>query len=126
MGAGTVPFNFPPEATVDIGGEILTGSSLGNTAPLASTVFFTAPTTGLYFVAGLIHITQTDGAGTLTLTLTAPQLAPFTATGPVTSDVSIFPHLAFMRQGSQVTCSVSAAGLGATKFNVYMSATRTF
>jgi len=123
---GTVPLNFPPEGTMQIG-EILTGVSLGNTGPLASTVFFTAPTQGLYDIVALIHVTQTDGAGTLTITLDKPRISPSrTSTGPVTSDVFVSQGMSLFPRGSQARCTVTATGMGATVFNVFVSVVRTF
>jgi hypothetical protein len=124
---GTVPFNFPPDATMDIGGQILTGTSLNNTGPLLPTVFFTAPTAGVYQCGAMIHITQTDGAGTLTVSMTPPlQIAQTNTNAGAISDVSVGSRGAFFHQGAQLTCSVSAAGLGATTYNVYAFALRVF
>ena len=62
LNAGTVPYNFPPESVIPIGG-IATGNKLGNTAAFATTVFFTAPTSGYYLLAWAVRIDVTDGAG---------------------------------------------------------------
>lgn len=128
---GTAANIFPPVAKMDIGIPIITGNIQGNTGPLRTTVFFTAPTTGLYELAALLHVTQTDGAGTFTLNMDAPRqpsgAVPDTSiTGPVTSDLALNPRLAYCAQGTQITCSVQESGTGATTYNVFLAAARTY
>jgi hypothetical protein len=124
---GTVPFNFPPESTMDIAGAIITGVSLGNTGPLADTVFFTAPVRGLFQIAGVLHVTQTDGAGTLAWTIETPPVKnPLISTGPVTLDIGLPPRLVLLEKGGQIKCNVTTTGVVATKYNVYVSVTRNF
>jgi len=124
---GTVPYNFPPQSSMGIGGTILTGVSLGNTGPLATTVFFTAPVRGLYQVVACVVVTQTDGAGAMVLTIGMPPLPNLpTVSTPVTSDIASAPRIGMMEAGAQVTLAVTQTGVVATTFDVYLSATRAF
>ena len=68
---GTVPVNFPPDSVINIG-QTLTGNALNLTATLATTTFLTAPNPGLYLVSVAMLIEATNGAGSLTTTVTTP------------------------------------------------------
>lgn len=123
---GTVPGNFPPEARMEIGTPILTGVSSGNTGPFPATVFFTVPTTGLYSLLALLHVTQTDGLGTLGLSINVPRFPPVSLTGPVTNDLASETGVGMFAAGTQIPVSASASSLANTTFNVYLCVVRVF
>jgi len=125
---GTAPANFPPETYLEIG-QILTGTKLGVTAAFPATVFFTAPTTGLYQTALLFHFVSSDGAGTMSVTTSPPHSQPVTSnvgTPAVNGDASISTRAQWFNAGDSTSLAVSAPGLGATVYNVYYSALRIF
>jgi hypothetical protein len=127
-GAGTVPANFPPDPLMPIG-AIQVGNKLGNTAAFATTTFFTAPISGWYALGWGVHIDVTDGAGTITLTVTPPssvaipgvQAAPAT---PSDGKGPLAPY--YMAAGSVVTAAAAVSGLTGTTFDVYVFAERLF
>lgn len=124
MSSGTVPFNFPPEASLDIG-SLITGTSLQNTAALPPTAFFTAPTTGIYWLNVAVHIVSTNGAGTINLTLQTPGAAPITAGQPVTLDFRT-GNFVWLNQGQSASITTTLAGVTGTTYNVYLVARRVF
>jgi len=138
MPAGTVPTNFPPRSNIDIG-EIITGISSGNTAALATTVFFTAPVAGWYLIAGAVRITATNGAGTLTMTITTPHAGTITMTTPdgltpavaiaknaLTSGGGLDGYFAgipvYMAATETIRAAVAVSGLTGTTYDVVISA----
>ena len=121
---GTVPFNFPPEAVQPIG-AILGSSSLGNTGPLPTTVFFTAPTAGVYGWNQIVHVVSTDGAGSINATVKTPYSAAQTAGKPVAND-SNNGTVAWFNKGDQLTISTVTPGLVATVYEVYLAMRRLF
>jgi len=125
---GTVPYNFPPTSVMQIGSTIV-GVKLGATASFPATVFFTAPTTGVYNVATYTRFIATDGAGTVQLTLTFPHSVTLTVglvTPGMDKDTNVAARTTWMNAGETVTVSCSAVGLGATVYNVYMPVYRIF
>ncbi len=137
--AGTVPFNFPPDASLAIG-QFLTGTDLNLTATLATTTFFTAPNAGLYLIAAALHIVTTNGAGTLVATVTLPDGSTVTEaiavdTDPVVAimkdldaaagtDGYMSPVPMYMDAGDVVRVGAVAAGLTGTTYNVFVTAQR--
>lgn len=125
---GTVPYNFPPEQTMQIG-EFLTASFLGKTGPFPPTVFFTAPTTGLYQFAVLLHFIASDGAGTMVINFKPPHTNGFNTAAivpAVDKDNSINSRGTWMNAGDVFTIGVTTTGFGATTFNLYFSTLRIF
>ena len=125
---GTAPANFPPINVLPIGRPIV-GNLLGLTASLPATVFFTAPTTGIYQIAFVLRIIASDGLGTLTRTTLYPHSAPLlgaTAAPAVNADQISSPRTSWMNAGDTAGASVSAAGLGSTTYNVYLTVVRIF
>lgn len=132
---GTAPSNFPPNASLIIG-EIQTGNKLGLTAALTTTVFFTAPNSGMYLLSAVLQVTNTDGAGTLAMTMTTPETGPITVSS--TAKVVQNPNLAtpvdgfiapvpvWLNQGQTASMAVAAGSLGLTTYNVFLSAQRVF
>ena len=126
MSSGTVPFNFPPESFMPIGG-LITATSIGNTQPMPLTVFFTAPTSGLYGVFGLYHVLSTDGVGTATLTLNVPHQRPQILTpNPVNNDSQLLLSPVWFERGQSATISIGFTGVTGTKYNVYLVVRRLF
>jgi len=137
MPTGTVPNNYPPSTNMNIG-DILTGSSIGNTAALATAIFFTAPVAGLYMIAAAVRVVTTNGAGTLALTIGTPNAGTITENTPVllTPAAAIVrnPVLAtpangfmagvpiWMNQGQTITGAVAVTGLTGTTYDVYVTA----
>lgn len=127
--AGTAPNNFPPESVIPIGG-IAVGNKLGNTAAFTTTVFFTAPTPGYYALGWNLHINSTDGAGTLTATVTPPTGSvaipgvqavlgtPADGHGPL--------GVYWMPAGGTVTAAVAAGSLGVTNYDFTVFVQRMF
>lgn len=140
---GTTPTNFPPESALQIG-QIITGNALSLTASLAATVFFTAPTTGLYLVAMALRIVATNNAGTLAATMTTPhagnvaQALTGSAGAAVTAiekDLSTTATATdgyaaaiplWMNAGDQIEVATTATGLTGTTYDVFVSAQRLF
>jgi len=133
--AGTVPYNFPPDADFEIG-QLLTGSATGRTATLATTTFFTAPVPGLYMIAMALRVVSTDGTGTLAATVTLPHQIALdkTTTGgflidadlSVPSDGLMAAIPVWLSAGGIVQVGVVAAGLTGTTYNVFVTAQRLF
>lgn len=125
---GTVPYNFPPDAFLEIGQRI-TGTSLnlpGNVA-LPLTTFFTAPTPGMYEIGGLLRILQTDGAGTIDFTIKTPTNGTVSDTQPVTEDSFINVGPVWLNQGGTLQASTVPAGVtAATVYNLYVTVERVF
>lgn len=125
---GTVPYNFPPERVLGIG-ELLTGSSLNLIAGFPATVFLTAPTSGLYQSANVLHILSTDGVGTLAGTCTYPHAVPqnVSAAAPVLgSDPQFATRTVWLNAGDVIKMTITAVGLGNTLFSVYSTILRLF
>jgi hypothetical protein len=126
LNAGTAPANFPPVEVMNIG-QILSGNKIGLTAAFTTTVFFTAPNQGYYALGWNLHIDVTDGAGTLTATVTAPgspaipgvqaNLAtPADGHGPL--------GVYYLAAGATVTAAVAAGSLGVTTYDFTVFAQR--
>lgn len=125
---GTAPANFPPLRVLPIGRSIV-GNLLGLTAGIPNTVFFTAPTTGIYHIGSYLRIIATDGAGTLQRTQTYPHSSPLAsgAVAPaINADQVSSPRTSWMIAGDTYQISVAAAGLGATTYNLYATVLRLF
>ena len=125
---GTVPNNFPPTNEMEIGARI-TGTALGISGPtvLGFTTFFTAPTSGMYEIGGLVRITQTDGAGTINFTIKTPTNGTVTDTQPVTEDSFVNAGPIWMNQGATLQASSTPAGVtAATIYNLYVTVERVF
>ncbi len=126
--AGTVPYNFPAESVIPIGG-IQVANKLGNTAAFTTTVFFTAPTAGWYLLSWGIHINSTDAAGTLTATFTPPHSVaiPGVQAAPATPSDGKGPAAPYyMAGGETVTGAVAVSGLTGTNFDAYLFVQRLF
>lgn len=138
---GTVPNNFPPDASMEIG-QLLTGSALNLTATLPPTVFFTAPTRGLYLVSVALHVVATNNAGTLVATVVTPNAGNVLENTPVLltpaaavvkdllPSVPVDGYMAaiplWFNQGQTVSVGAVAAGLTGTTYNVFVTAQRVF
>ena len=125
---GTVPTNFPPESALDIG-QFLTGSSLGLIAGFPPTVFLTAPTSGLYQSANVIHILSTDGVGTLAGTVMYPHgvFQGIAAAPPaVGNDPQFATRTVWLNAGDAIKLTITAVGLGNTVFDLYSTMLRLF
>jgi hypothetical protein len=145
LNAGTVPNNFPAENIPPIG-AIFTGNSLGNTAALASTVFFTAPISGLYLVSMALQVTATNNAGSVAATLTTPHagtvaqsLSPSssgTAQTAIERDMALGSGTGqdgfsaaipvWMNVGQQISVACTVSGLTGSTYNVFVVAQRAF
>jgi hypothetical protein len=139
--AGTAPANFPPENVVPVGG-VITGNKLGLTAALGSTVFFTAPTAGLYLIAAYMQITATNNAGTITTTVLTPAAGNITepTQDGVSKIVAVLKDAApatptdgfmagvplWMNAGQTINASTAVSGLTGTTYNIFVSALRLF
>ena len=125
MSAGTVPLNFPPENFIPIG-ALLTGTSLRNTGPIPTSVFFTAPVSGIYGLQIIRHIVSTDGAGTIDVTWKMPyNIAQSVLGKPVTADVN-GSSVGWMNRGDSVTASVALTGVTGTVYDLYICMRRLF
>ena len=124
---GTVPNNYPP-GFMEVGYPIITASIVGATGPLPLMVLFTAPVAGLYQMGPILHVTQTDGAGSLVLTLrNFPGFnVDLAIQAPVTRDAVVGNKMCWMNQGTQITGDVNTVGTGSTTFDVYLSVVRVF
>lgn len=126
---GTTPSNYPPVASMILG-EMIASSSIGNTATLAQTIFFTAPNPGVYLISAAVRIVTTNAAGTLTATVVTPHAGTIAATAnaaPATpTDGYLTATPVWMNAGDTITAGVVAAGLTGTTYNVLMSAQRIF
>lgn len=126
LDAGTAPANFPPDPYMQVGG-VQAGNKLGNTGAITSTVFFTAPITGYYWLSWAIHINVTDAAGSLTATFTPPNSVaiPGVQAAPATPSDGKGPGAAYyMAAGSTVTGAVTVSGLTGTNFDAWLFALR--
>jgi len=125
---GTTPANFPPENVLEIG-KIVTGSKLAINGPMPSTVFITAPTTGLYDLAAQFHFVASDGLGTFQAVITLPHSAPVNVTPSapgINADIAIISRTAWLNAGDQVSISITIPGVGATVYNAYLAILRVF
>jgi len=126
---GTVPNNFPPESVLPISPGIITANKLGNTGAFSSTVFFTAPTPGFYRLSWAVKINSTDGAGTITLTVTPPHSVaiPGVQAAPATPSDGKGPSAPYwMAGGETVTGACAVGSLTGTNFDCYVFAERIF
>lgn len=125
---GTIPNNFPPDSFLEIGQRITgTALNLPGNVPFAQTVFFTAPTSGLYEIGGLLRIIQTDGTGTINFLIRTPTNGTVNDTQPVTEDSFINAGPVWMNQGSVLQGSTTPAGVtAATIYNLYVTVERVF
>lgn len=124
--AGTAPANFPPDPSMPVG-TVQAGNKLGNTGAFGSTVFFTAPISGMYQLSWATRITQTDAAGTITTTVTPPHSVsiPGVAAAPATPSDGKGPAAPYwMAAGETVTVTVTVTGLTGTTFDVWVFALR--
>lgn len=128
FGMGTVPNNFPAETVIPVGG-IQTANKLGNTGAFSSTIFFTAPTPGMYMLSWAVRINSTDAAGSITLTVTPPHSVaiPGVQAAPATPSDGKGPAAPYwMAGGETVTASCAVSGLTGTNFDVFVFAQRLF
>lgn len=133
---GTAPQNFPPDAVLNVGG-VLTGNKLGLTGSLSSTVFFTAPVSGVYLISAVMQIVSTDAAGSLATTITTPsagtislaasgaaKLKDLAPAGP--TDGFMLGTPVWMNANQQISAATVATGLTGTTYNLFISALRLF
>ena len=125
---GTIPNNFPPESYLEIGQRITgTALNLSGAIALPLTTFFTAPTSGLYEIGGLLRITQTDGAGDINFLIKTPTNGTVNDTQPVTEDSFINAGPIWMNQGAQLQAQTTPTGTTAgTTYNLYVTVERVF
>ena len=124
----TLSTNFPPERTMEIG-EFNASSLSGATGSFPSTTIFTAPTTGIYEFGLLVHFLASDGAGTLTITIMPPHVLPNSTAANVPgvdSDFSFTSRGTWMNAGDSFQLSGTAAGFGATTYNLFFAVFRIF
>lgn len=125
---GTLPNNFPPEGSLEIGG-LVGASKLGATIGFLATPFFTAPTNGMYQIAFLLRIVSSDGIGTIAASIIYPHSAAsaINAAPPaLNGDQSVPPKTCWLNAGDVVNVAVTTALTVATTFNVYVAAFRLF
>jgi hypothetical protein len=125
---GTTPFNFPPDASMEIG-QHMTGTMLNISGPtvLLPTTFFTAPISGLYEVGGLLRVLFTDGTGTIDFEIATPTNGTVSDTQPVTEDSFINAGPIWLNAGGRIQASATPAGVtAATSYNLYVTVERLF
>lgn len=111
---------FPPALLQTVGGVT---SLLNQPGSLPSTVMFTAPDSGVYFGFGYIHLVATDNTGTLTGTLQFGPQAPVIGYSPNIAsgqDSATAPRTYYLRKGDQVIITMTATGLTATTYNLFV------
>jgi len=122
--AGTVPGAFPP-VSVMIPGEIAVANKLGNTAGIASTVFFQAPVAGYYALGWKLHIESTDGTGSLAAAVSVPGAPNIPGVQPILGTPAdgqgpFAPY--WLNVGAQVSVAVTPSGLGTTSYDFWVFA----
>ena len=123
---GTVPNNCPPDSLMQVG-QTAMGNKQGITGAFSSTVFFTAPITGMYLIATSVRINSTDGAGSITVTVTPPHSVAFPGVqaAPATPSDGKFPaSMVWMNAGETITAAAAVSGLTGTNYDVWIAATR--
>ncbi len=115
--------NFPAGVQPPTG---ITSSMRGLTGSLASTVFFTAPVTGVFLFQVLGHIEYTDGTGTITMSGAYPQgaFAGQAISLSTNLDGSSAMKIAYLAAGQQFTIAAVATGLVATVYDIFLTAIR--
>jgi hypothetical protein len=123
---GTVPANFPPDPFMQVG-QIQMGNKQGITGAFSSTVFFTAPISGMYAISTSVRINSTDAAGSITVTVTPPHSVaiPGVQAAPATPSDGKFPSsMVWMNAGETITAAATVSGLTGTNYDVWIAAQR--
>ena len=123
---GTVPANFPPDPFMQVG-QIQMGNKQGITGAYSSTVFFTAPVSGMYQISGAVRINTTDAAGSITVTITPPHSVNIVGVqaAPATPSDGKFPSvMVWMNAGETIVSAATVSGLTGTNYDVWIAAQR--
>jgi hypothetical protein len=111
---------FPSGLIPPIG---VTASLLKLVTTVPTTTMFTATEPGWYLCTPLLHLVSSNGAGTLTGTVTFANSPSFPLTPTLGSlqDGSSAARAFWMNAGESITISATATGLTGTVFNLQLS-----